>query len=231
MDVGGKIRIDRSLCNNCGDCARACPTGSLKVVGEWMSVEELLAEILKDLPFYQTSGGGVTMSGGEPASQPEFVARLLKECQGNGLHTAIETSGFQRWERLSEVYKHADLVLYDLKLMNDEKHREFTGVSNRLVLKNARRLASEGIPMVIRIPIVPEYTDSEDNLEAIARYVVKLDRIEEIHLLPYHRLGEAKYLELGREYELAEIDDLTETGVNPLAQLVESYGFRVRIGG
>jgi len=184
--------INREVCTSCGKCAEVCPTGALILWGREMTVKEVMEEVQKDIPFYLTSGGGVTISGGEPMMQSEFVGILLEECHRNGLHTAIETSGYANWESFERVLRHLNLVFYDLKQMDPVKHKEFTGVSNKLILENAKKIDSKGISMIIRIPIIPGYTDSEENIREIAKFTKELKTVREVNLLPYHRLGESK---------------------------------------
>jgi len=223
--------INREVCNKCGKCIEVCPVGALKFLGKEMSVEEVIKEVEKDILFYLNSGGGVTISGGEPTMQSEFVEALLKECHKKGIHSAIETCGYARWEDFEKVLRYTDLVLYDLKQMDPVKHKQFTGVSNELILENAKKIAAKGISMIIRVPLVPGYTDSEKNIEAVGEFVKGLGAVEEICLLPYHRLGESKYKKLGRQYKLQGLLPLDESYLQKLEGLVKSMGLRVQIGG
>jgi len=189
-----------------------------------MTVEELLAEILKDELFYINSGGGVTMGGGEPLAQFEFTGEFLKRCKEHYLHTAIETCGHAPWKHLQATLEFVDLVYYDIKHMNPVKHREFTGVSNDLILRNARRLLSSNqAQVIVRVPIVPGCNDSEENIEAIARFVVESGG-KMMELLPYHRFGVSKYSQLDMEYELKEVQRPAEEHMQGLRGIVKSLG-------
>ena len=224
-------QIDRTVCTNCGLCAEVCPAGSLRLIGRYMTVEELLGEIEKDRAFYDRSGGGVTLSGGEPASQPEFVISFLERCRERGLHTAIETCGYASWERLEEIVELVDLTLYDVKGMDAKKHEELTGVDNKLILQNLVRIARMGKPLTIRIPVVPGYNASEENVRATAEFVSGLGSVRAVHLLPYHRLGTHKYGRLSREYSLGTLRPPTGQELLELKRIMESYRLDVHIGG
>jgi len=221
----------RELCIVCGSCVKACPSTARRLVGHYMSLEEVMEEVEKDFPFYQRSGGGMTVTGGEPLMQADFVRMLLKSCQEKGIHTAIETCGYARWEDFKNVLEYVDLTLYDIKYMNNEKHRELMGVGNELILQNAKKVAKLGKDMVIRVPVIPDCNDSLENMEAIAEFARTLEGVEEIHLLPYHRLGESKYDRLGKSYKLKGVKPLDKESLSKQKKIIESYQLKVQVGG
>lgn len=230
-DIEGDKVIDRSICNVCGNCVDACPNQALEIAGRSMTVEDVVRECEKDVVFYRSSGGGITLSGGESLFQPEFSTAILRECHKRGIHTAVETCGLQAWEKMSPMLPYTDLVLYDLKCMDPEKHMLLTGASNRVILENARNLALEKIPMIIRLPVVPGYNDSETNIRAAAEFVATLNSVMEVNLLPYHRLGETKYKKLGIEYKLENTSPPSNEHMEGTARIIESYGLETHIGG
>lgn len=210
--VGGRKEFRRELCRGCRDCARCvheCLAGALVLAGRRMSVAEVMAQVLADRPFYRRSGGGVTLSGGEPLSQLPFAAALLEECKREGLHTAVETSGHCAWSALERILPLVDLVLMDLKHMDSEQHRLATGAGNELLLDNARRLAATPTPLQFRVPVVPGVNDSPEAIGAIARFVRDLARARggaagiELELLAFHPLGCDKYASLGLDCRAA----------------------------
>jgi len=176
-------------------------------MGYSITSEEVFEDVNKDAIFYANSNGGVTLSGGDPLFQPDFSAAVLRRCHASGLHTAIETSGFGRWELLKNLLAHTDLVLYDLKHMETEAHKACTGVPNGLILDNARRICHElKLPMIIRVPVVPGYNDSTENIQQLGAFVAsELGRNVSVHLLPYHRLGIGKNEQLEQEQPLADV--------------------------
>ena len=198
-----------------------------------MNVEEVFPQVIADRMFYDRSGGGVTVSGGEPMSHPEFVKRLLIMCRNAGIHTALDTCGYARWEQLNDVLDAVDLVLFDLKHMDPSQHLKYTGVSNEIILENARNIHHQrSLPMLVRVPVVPGYNDSLENMNATARFVAEeLDTGINVHLLPYHRLGETKYERLEKPGELAAIEPPAEEHMLELKRLFESLGLTVYIGG
>jgi pyruvate formate lyase activating enzyme len=228
--------IDREACDLCGRCADVCSPGALSLVGRWMTVEEVLAEVERDRVFYKQSKGdvlseskgGITLSGGEPLAQTEFVRTLLQEAKARGLHTTMETSGHATWESLEKAMRWTDLLLYDLKHLDAETHRQLTGVSNDLVLDNLRRLARSGAPVVVRLPVVPGLNDSPDHVDAVSRLLSDLG-LHELHLLPYHRLGEHKYAMLGRDYPLAGVLPPTRQDMERLADVARTHGLSVSV--
>lgn len=230
-DIEGTKVIDRSICDICGKCVEACPNEAIEIAGRSMTVEEVMREVEKDVVFYRTSGGGITLSGGESLYQPEFSTALLQECHNRGLHTAVETCGFQAWDTLSKILPYTDLILYDLKCMDPTQHMLFTGVNNRIILENARKLALAKIPMIFRLPIIPGYNDSGADIKAAAEFIVTLDRVEEVELLPYHRLGEAKYQKLGIQYKLEGVSPPSIDHMQEISLIIESYGLEPHIGG
>jgi pyruvate formate lyase activating enzyme len=198
------MRIDRQACTACGDCAAACPSGALEVVGRTWTPEALLAEVEKDAVFFETSGGGVTLSGGEPMVQLGFLAAFCRLCRAAGLHVALDTCGMAPWMDYEAVLPYVDLVLYDLKLWDTALHYAATGADNGLILHNARRLAAAGVPLWIRTPIVPGYTAGAPNINALAEFIAGLGSVQRWDLLAYSNLGRPKYARLDRVYALAD---------------------------
>lgn len=218
-------------CRACGSCAGACWAGARQLVGRSVSVEELLAVISSDRVFYEAGGGGVTVGGGEPAQQADFVSALLARCRGEGLHTALETCGFAAWEDLRRVLRHVDQLLFDLKHLEPERHRALTGAGNARILENARRAAAEVGEMVVRLPLVPGCNDEPENLHALGRFVRdRLPGVRRVELLPYHRAGEAKCERLFRDYPLAGRPGLTRAEAEPARRIIASYGLEAEIG-
>jgi pyruvate formate lyase activating enzyme len=217
------------LCLRCGQCVEACPSGARQIVGCWMTVEEVLAEVLKDEVFYEESGGGITISGGEPLQQADFVEALLAACKARRLHTVLDTCGFASPDVLRRVGKHVDLFLYDLKLMNSEKHLRLTGVNNELILQNLAMLAQGGNTIRVRVPILPGFNDDEENLDALSTYLTPLG-IREIDLLPYHELGNDKYRRMNLSSGMENVVPPTSAEMETIAARLRRGGFRVRIG-
>ena len=198
ITVDGKRKINRSKCNLCLKCTEYCPTGAIRVVGQYVTVDEVISEVKKDRLFYQNSGGGVTISGGEPLFQWKFVSSLLKECKREGLPTTLDTSGYAEWEVLDNILRYVDLVLFDIKHMNSLSHKWGTGRENPLILKNARSTAQR-VRTWLRFPLIPGYNDSEANIRDLAHFAKEIG-IEKISILPYHEWGKSKYKQLGRRY-------------------------------
>ncbi len=185
--------IDRSVCTGCGKCVEACPNRARRLVGKSMTTEEVMREVLRDVKFYNNAGGGVTLSGGEPTAQPAFAVSILKSSKESGLHTAIETCGYTRWSTMEKLLEYTDLVLYDIKHLDLAKHRTGTGKPNNpFILENAKKIASLK-PMRVRVPLIPGFNDSSEDIRAIISFVKKELGSVEIDLLPYNYLAEGKY--------------------------------------
>ncbi len=230
-ESGGSFVTDATLCTACGECAKVCQAEAREIVGRAMTVEQVLAEIEKDVAFYDESGGGVTFSGGEPLMQPDFLLALLQGCREREIHAAVDTSGLAAPKTLAAVAGLVDLFLYDLKLMDDIRHREFTGVSNRLILDNLRALALRGSRVFIRVPLIPGINDDERNIAALAKFVALLAGPPPISLLPYHAAGVHKYARLNKPYALAETQPPSEARVTQVAATLQGFGLVVRRGG
>jgi len=229
----GKSHTRRNLCQGCGKCAEACPNEARILVGRTMSAEEVFQEVKKDEIFYKKSGGGVTLSGGEPLAQAEFSADILRLCKRAGLHTAIETSGMAKWETFKQVLEYVDLVLYDLKHMNSSSHQKCTGVPNGLILENVKRIRLEyAIPVIARVPIIPGFNADPQNIEATARFILtELGSHTRVHILAYHRLGETKFSRLEKEGQGISITPPTAEEMPDIKKIMESFGLNVSIGG
>ena len=224
-----QLFIDRKLCNACGECVDACTNRAMEISGQSMSVAELFREVEKDSAFYRRSNGGVTVGGGELTMQSEFVSAFLKECRDNYIHTAIETCGFSKWPLLESVLQYVDLMYIDIKHMDDERHRELTGVPNQLILENTRK-ASEMCALIIRIPVVPGCNDSDENIRATSRFAAELGAgFQHIELLPYHQLGIHRYAQLGKPYILEELESPDDDHMQRLQDLVKSEGITAEI--
>ena len=196
-----------------------------------MSIEQVMQEIERDLPFYEQSEGGVTFSGGEPLSQSAFLLELLKACKRLELHTALDTSGLANWQTVESVRAYVDLFLYDVKIIDDQKHRRFTGVSNKLILENLEKLANLGHQIIIRTPVVPGITDGEENLRQIGALAARLPGVVRLDLLPYHPTAKGKYENLQLDYALVDMNAPDEDVLARLVRQLEQIGINVRIGG
>ncbi len=201
-------RINRELCVVCGACAEACVAEALVIEGREVTAEEVIDEVLRDRTFYETSGGGMTLSGGEPLMQPRFALELLRLARDEGLHTAVDTSGAVPWQTLEQAAELTDLFLYDVKALDPERHRAMTGSGNEKILANLRRLADSGAEIVLRVPLIPGHNDSPAEVDGLAELALEIDA--PVELLPYHRLGGGKFAALGitrPEFEANEPED------------------------
>ena len=238
----------RQRCMACGICSaaeledpvvidrdsedvEACPTGALQSVGEPTTVTALVEQLLRDRIFFDESGGGVTFSGGEPLLQAPFVTEALDRLQRSGVHTALDTCGFARWPDLEAAAAKADLVLYDVKLMDEARHKAATGVSNRLILQNLETLAATHRNIWIRVPVIPGVNDDEANLRATAAFLAPLAGIRQVDLLPYHPTGEAKFARVGMAYTLHGTPTPSIQHLEALAALFRAKGLDTTIGG
>jgi len=205
----------------------------LNLIGRLVTVDEVLAEVTRDALYFESSGGGLTLSGGEPLAQPDFAAELLwrYKHEEKGENTAVETCGFVEWSVFEGLAADVDLFLYDIKHMDPAEHLRLTGRDNRLILENARRLAQAGHALVIRLPLIAGINDRRENLEATADFALSLAEVRRIDLLPYHRLGEPKYQRLEREYPLGGLASLPAERVAQVRQVLEQRGLEVHVGG
>lgn len=226
------IITDRTICTACGSCVNVCPKGAREIVGSYMSVANAFKKVEADKLFIQESGGGMTVSGGEALYHPEFTLNLCHLAQSQGIHTAIETSGFASRAIIDQVFPHINLALYDIKHMDTNMHQKLTGVPNEQILDNVTYIHNVlKVPVIIRVPVVPGYNASPENIDALSSFVKKQLGCEvEINLLPYHRLGESKKESLGREQNLS-IEIPSSEMMNSLLEIVKSYGLNVKIGG
>lgn len=206
--------------------------GKDKLIGKDVTVEEVLEEVLKDRNYYYRSGGGVTLSGGEVLFQADFTVALLKAFKKNGLHTAIESTGFSEFETIQKMFPYLDMYLMDIKHIDETKHRIYTGQSNKVILENARRIADSGMQLIIRVPVIPGFNETEEEIRQIADFTQSLGTVHELHLLPYHRLGQDKYEKLGCNYDLKGIEPLAEEHMQKLLHVVSDMpSLRCQIGG
>ena len=224
------IAIDRDLCSTCGTCVETCNSQALTMAGYERDVETVLEEILKDKAFFETSGGGVTFSGGEATVQKDFLYLLAKACKHARIHTCMGTCGYAEWETFETIFPYIDLFLFDIKVMDDTIHKQYTGVSNRLILDNFCKLQQMGGNIVVRIPIIPGINDTKSNLQATIDFLKKVDCQYPVSLLPYHRLGVSKYEKLDMCYCLKELLPPSSETMQDYAELFRTNGFAVTIG-
>jgi pyruvate formate lyase activating enzyme len=223
--------LDAAQCTRCGRCAEACPTGARQLAGRLMTVDEVLTEVLADRLFFDESGGGVTVSGGEPLSQPAFLRALLEASRAAGLATALDTCGAGSRDQLLALAPLIDVVLYDLKTADPERHLAFTGLPLEPILDNLAALGAIHDAIWIRVPIVPGFTDDEASLRAIAAIAARTPGVRRVHLLPYHRTGASKFARLGRSYSLEDVKPPDAARMATLARIFEDRGLATRIGG
>jgi pyruvate formate lyase activating enzyme len=224
------IRIDRSRCTSCGECVKVCPSTALSFVGKRMEHREVVEELRKDETFYRSSGGGITLTGGDPFSQTAFSRTILQEVKKSGIHTAVETCLLAPREDLESLLPHVDLFLVDLKIDDPEQHRRYTGASNERIKENFSWLARNHRDIVVRIPIIPGYTDSEENLRRIGSYVAGIDSGIPIELVNFNPLARDKYVVLCEEYPLKQVDSVVSAErMERLRQIVSETGVTVRL--
>ena len=221
----GGHAFERERCIACGRCVGECPSGALAVKGERVAAEAIVAKAERLRPFFEHSGGGVTLTGGEVAMQADFAAAILAGCQARGIHTAIETSGACSWERLEGLLAHTDLVLYDLKLIDDDAHRRWTGASNRQILDNASRLRDREVQ--VRVPLIPGITDTEANLRGLFAFMADAGLMRAA-LLPFNPSAAAKHEWLGLDYEIAG-EPQSHEQLEALARLARKAGIEATI--
>jgi len=227
---GKRIHLP-GLCDRCGVCAHVCPTDATELVGTKVTIPELMQEIAKDVIFYDESGGGVTISGGEPLLQVDFLEALLTACYDLGIRTAVDTSGYIPFEYLRRIQPLTDIFLYDVKLMDSDRHLQFTGVPNKLILENLKNLTKTGSNVIPRMPIIPQINDSDENLHATGRFLESLGCIQEFDILPYHNTAINKYLRMDNNYRLPDVKTPSDERMVEIARKLENYDFKVKIGG
>ena len=226
----GTLEVNRLECDGCGRCVDACPSQAVELAGRRVEAAEVVDQVFRDRVFHEGSGGGVTFSGGEPLVQPDFLEVLLEECRRREAHTAVDTCGYVAPAVMERFAGRADLFLFDFKVMDDERHKRWTGVSNRVILENLRTLSRSRSKIVIRIPLVAGVNDDLDNIRRTAEFVRSLGTIGRFSLLPYHAMARDKYRRLDRGREHADLAAPTAEVQAQIKALLESYGFRVSLG-
>jgi pyruvate formate lyase activating enzyme len=225
VDVDSKIV--RGKCSLCMECIKVCPSGALKKVGTEVSVEDVMTEIEKDIPFYG-GDGGLTLSGGEPLYQPEFIIELLKRCREKNISTVLDTSGFANSKIVEEVLKYTDLILLDIKHMDSHKHKEGTGVCNELILENAK-LMSQKTKVRISLPLIPDFNNSKENLERTGEFLKSLG-IEWVDINPLHALGTDKYRYLGMQSPYIQFRQVTKDDIREAIKIMRGFGLKTTVG-
>jgi len=226
-----RISIDREKCAVCGDCVEVCPSGALEIIGKEVIVEEVIKEIEKDILFYDESGGGASFSGGEPLMQPEFLSALLERCKALEIHTAVDTSGFAPYDAFEKIKGNVNLFLFDLKVIDNTKHKKHTGVSNEVILGNLKRLSETGTAINIRIPLIPGVNDGGDDLKELAQFILSLKSTVMVNLLPYHQGGTAKHERLGQINRMNGIVPYDNKKIEKIKSTLEEHGLNIKIGG
>jgi len=225
-------KIQKDKCVLCMECVKACIYNALEVSGKAMSIEEIIQEVLSDLPFYRNSGGGMTLSGGEPTSHIEFSINLLKEAKKNALHVCLDTNGFCNWDSLESLIKYTDIVLFDLKHLDSNLHYKMTGVKNDLIIDNLKKLANSGQTFWIRIPVIPDFNDSIDYHKDVSAFIRELKgNIERIDLLPFHNWCQDKYFWLGLDWSYVEIESMHPENLKKFLEVYSNLGIKTTIGG
>ena len=228
---GDVVSTDGQKCTLCGDCAELCYAEAREIAGREMTVAQVMEEIERDIPFYDESGGGVTFSGGEPLLQQDFLLALLRACKEKEIHTALDTCGFAPWETLDSMREYVDLFLYDLKLMDDAKHRKFTGVSNEFILGNLQALSQRRHNIFLRVPLIPGINDDDENIRQIGAFAAALPHLNRVDILPYHHAAVEKYKRLNKVYELPETRPPSDKRMAEIVQILRGFGLEVKIGG
>lgn len=221
---------DEKKCRLCGKCTDFCPNNAREYVGQDITKVELMQEIAKDMVFYEESGGGVTFSGGEPLLHADFLSEVLKSCKEKGINTAVETSGYAPWESFEKILGNVDLFLYDLKLMDSEKHKKYMGVGNEVILSNLKKLSSRGANIFARMPIIAGVNDDEEHINEAIKFLSEIKPLQ-VNLLPYHKMGMDKYRRLSKDYKLSGMEKPSDERLAEIADKFNKCGIKTRIGG
>lgn len=222
--------VDENKCTLCGKCANFCPNNAREYVGQDMRVQELMNEIIKDEVFYDESNGGVTFSGGEPLLHVEFLSEVLERCKNRGIHTAVDTSGYVSWDKFEKIADKVDLFLFDLKLMNNEKHIKYMNAENVLILDNLKKLSDREVNIFIRMPIIAGINDDDEHIDEAIKFLSNLN-ILQVNLLPYHKMGMDKYRRLKMSYKLSGMEKPSKESMVEIADKFKKSGIKVKIGG
>jgi len=226
-----KVNIRREKCDNCGACVSVCNSRALILKGKEMTVEEILKEVEKDMIFYQISGGGLTLSGGEPMEQVDFAKELLSAAKKVGINTAVETCGYVNPDSFVEVLRNVDYLLYDIKHIDPQRHKKFTGKDNKIILENLKLAAKICPSVTVRIPFIPGFNDSRKEIFQIVEFISSIP-IVSVHLLPYHNFGSSKYESLGKEYKMMSVKSVEKKKIERIKSLIEEkYPVKIQIGG
>lgn len=232
LTPGSGIVTDFEQCNLCGNCADVCPSRAMEISGSQLSIDEIMIAIRKETLLMDTSSGGVTFSGGEPLQHPDLLVSLLKACGNEGIHRAVDTSGYAKWEILRKVSAYTDLFLYDIKHMDPEMHKQFTGVSNDLILDNLKLLAGIDCKIAIRIPLIEGFNTDKLNISRTAAFIAALpENARTVQLLPYHNIASKKYEKLGGYYNPGHLSEPSEKTISNCMEIFNAYGLSATIGG
>ncbi|OGN75701.1 MAG: glycyl-radical enzyme activating protein [Chloroflexi bacterium GWB2_49_20] len=219
---------DRAVCESCGACAQVCYAEARQLVGRQMSLPEVMAEIKQDIPFYDESGGGVTLSGGEPLFQKEFSLEILKACHKQDIHTVLDTCGYASWQIIEQAVPFVDLFLYDLKVIDAGKHKQYTGLSNECILVNLQGLSRLGVNVLVRIPVIPGVNDDDQEMQQIGEFLSALPNPPPLELLAYHNIAAAKYAGLDTEYALPDLKPPAFEHIQTLAARLRGFDLSVK---
>lgn len=225
--VNGVPEVDLNKCDLCGRCAENCPGEALQVMGRTVSPDGLFKEVATDRPFWDRSGGGVTLSGGEPLAQFDFVLEFLKICKNRYVSTAIETCLHTPWKKIETILPFVDHVICDLKIMDSNRHETYTGVSNHLIKNNVEALLKSNTDVLLRMPLIPGVNDGQDNLEAMGRFIKACRSGVRMELLPYHRLGESKYQRMKKEYKMGHVSPPSKEEMTKAGDVLKKFNINV----
>ena len=220
----GEHLYHEELCIRCGSCAEGCYAGAIEMLGEEKNPQDVMDVVLRDKPFYDNSGGGITLSGGEPLYQPEFTEAILRLCRKEGIATAVETSSATAWAVMDRIRPLVDLWMCDIKHVDPQQHRDLTGSDNRAILTNLRNLSQNGAKMILRLPLIPGLNDDEAGLRTLGAFVKAATPSGGLELMPYHRLGGGKYERVQKEYGLDDLEPATDDDIRRAAKYLSEGG-------
>ena len=228
VSTNGAHQIDKNKCLLCGECVKGCFSEALKFAARSVSADEVMQEIIADRAYYEESGGGVTLSGGEALCQAEFAESIIDRCRKERISVAVETNLLHDFDKIKHILKKLDLVMFDIKIFDDEEHKKHTGVSNKLVFENAKKLDELGVPFIVRTPLIPGVTDSNENILAIAEFTSILKNLSVYELLNFNPLGGSKYTAIDKNNHFADAKPLSKERLSELAELTKNYNVKIR---